>query len=246
MDQVQKLLPTFDDKAEALHYWQSKLEQGLPELQLPCDFSQPSPDRGGTTFRSVVPREIKENLKKLAKAQQASLFMVLFSAFNLLLSRLTGQEEILCRVPAAGRDQPELHPVIGYFVNSIMVKNQVKNGENFVDLLHRVVENTLDAFQYQWYPFEQVVEDLHREMPVTKVSFNMLSMRESEAGTDLEELEAFSSEDITEAKFPLIIRLTEYRNGIEIGWDGQKALFKPSSLERMARQYIELLKTISH
>jgi non-ribosomal peptide synthetase component F len=172
--------------------------------------------------------------------------MILFSAFNRYLSALTGQEDIVCRVPAAGRDQPALQDIMGYLVNSIFLKTRVKHNERFVDLLHRVTENTLEAFRHQWYPFEQVLETLGREYPGIIVSFNMLNMQEKEAETDLEQWDSSFIGDTGEVKFALILRITVYRNGIEIFWNTQKSLFKPAALEKMARQYVQVLEIISN
>jgi tyrocidine synthetase-3 len=232
-------------REEVLNYWRNKFEKGFPVLQLPFDRNGDPNDRSGITFRSVVPPGIKKSLQLLGETHHTSLFMILFSAFNRLLSTISGQGDIVCRVPAASRDQPAVQAIMGYLVNHVILKNQVKDNERFTDLLHRVTENTLEAFRYQWYPFEQVLENLGREYPCITVSLNMLTMQESEAETDLEQWDSFFTEDTGDVKLPLNLRVTLYRNGIEIIWNAQKSLFKPATLEKMARQYVRVLKKIS-
>jgi bacitracin synthase 3 len=233
------------EKANARRYWSKKLEEGFPVLQLPSDLSGDPENRGGVTFRSVVPGYIGAPLKNLAKSHHTTLFMVLFSAFNLLMFRLSGQRDIVCRVPGAGREQPAVHNIVGNFVSAVIVKNHIGENEEFVDLLHRVAGNILEAWRHQFPPPEQVLEDLQAEYARIKVSFNMLTMRESEAAADLEQPDSFYIEDITDTSFPLTVLITEYRDGMEILWDGQKAFFKPSTLERMARGYLEVLQAIT-
>jgi len=232
-------------REKVLKYWRRKMEQGFPRLKLPLEPNGNREDRKGITFRTAVPQEIKRPLQQLGKDRQVSLFMILYSAFNLLLARITGQEEIVCRLPAAGRDIPEFQTLMGYLVNSVIVKNRVDNNESFVELLQRVTQNTLEAFQFQWHPLELVLETLGKEMPQLEVSFNMLTMRETEAEMDMDQWDTYYTEDLIDVKLPLTIRITVYHNGIEFLWNAQRSLLKPAVLENIAREYSEILKMIS-
>lgn len=238
-------------KQGAHRYWVNKLKEGLPTLRLPFDFtgSGPGEDNSGIAYRSVIESETKRKLHELAGDYNTSLFIVLFSAFNLLLARISGQEEIVCRLPTAGRNHHMLHPIVGYFVSPIFVHTHVNNKdeENFVDFLQRVNENTMEAFNYQWYPLELVFEELQLKYPApdATVSFNMLNIVENTAMTELTNLDSFHLEQVIEEKFPLTIQLLEHRNGIEIRWRYKKRLFKAGTIERSAALYKELLQKIA-
>ncbi len=234
--------PAVGEKAHK--YWQGKLEEGFPPLRLPYDYPENPhhPDNTGAAYRFVICRDTRERLKTLAADHHTSLFIVMFSLLNLLLARLSGQKDIVCRIPTGGRHHISMHPIVGYFINPIFVKNRVEDNDenNFIDFLHRVDANTLEAFQHQWYPLERVVEEHRLPYPDVAISFNMLNMIEGTALTDLDNFDSFHSERITEEKFPLILQFIEFRNGIEMFLRYRKALFKPSTIERMVAQYKEL------
>lgn len=231
-------------REEVLNHWRSEFEKGFPPLRLPRDRNGDPENLQGITFRSVVPPGMTKSLRQLAKAHETSLFMIMFSAFNRYLSVLTHRAEIVSRVPTAGRDRPEVQDMMGYLVNPVIIKNRVEKNEPFTNLLHRVTENTLAAFRHQWYPFEKVLADLDRENPGTDVSFNMLTMQEGLAETDLDRWDSFFTGETAEVKIPLTLRIILYRNGIEIFWNGQKSLIKPNVLEKMARDYLRELEGI--
>ena len=229
---------------KAQGYWKTKLEQGFPPLRLPCDYPENSDcqDNTGIAYRFVIRGDLRQKLKTLAAEHHTSLFMVLFAVLNLLLARLSGQKDILCRIPTASRHHASLHPVVGYFINPIFVKNRVedKDDKNFADFLRRVDANTLEAFQHQWYPLEQVLEAQQWKYPETMLSFNMLNMFAGAETTDLDDFASFHRERLTDEKFPLILQLIEFRNGIEFFCRYKKALFKPSTIEGLAARYEEM------
>jgi amino acid adenylation domain-containing protein len=231
---------------KAHQYWKSKLEEGFPPLCLPCNHPKNSlhPENTGAGYRFVISQDMQKRLKTLAAHHHTSLFVVMFSVLNLLLARLSGQKDIVCRIPTAVRNHLSLHPVVGYFLNPIFIKNRVEDNDekNFPGLLQRVDANTLEAFQHQWYPLERVVEQHRLKYPEITISFNMLNMFSAGTiATHLENFESFHSESVTVEKFPLILQFIEFRNGIEMFLRYKKALFTASTIEGMATQYVELL-----
>jgi tyrocidine synthetase-3 len=235
--------PAASEKAH--EYWKSKLEEGFPPLRLPCDYraNQHQSEKTGKAYRFVIPRDTQKRLKALAAGYHTSLFIVMFSVLNILLARLSGQKDIVCRIPTAVRHHLSLHPIVGYFINPIFVKNRVEDNDdkNLVDFLQRVDANTLEALQHQWYPLEQIVEEHQLKYPDITISVNMLNVFAGTAETDLDNLNSFHSKLVTDEKFPLILQFIEFRNGIEMFLRYKKALFKPSIIERMVTQYKELL-----
>ncbi len=238
---------TVNEKAH--HYWKSKLEQGFPPLQLPFDFlaSADEHDNKSFTYRTVIDMELKQRLKKLGANNHTSLFMVMFSAINLLFSRLVNQKDIVLRIPTSGRDHVSLHPVVGRFTNPIFIRNRLeeKADKNFIDVLHRVNGCTLEALQHQWYPLELILEELQMEYPDFIVSFNMLNMYEGTAARDLDNFDSFHRERVTGEVFPITVQILEYRNAVEIIWSYQQKFFKPAAIEDMAGRFKEMLNEIT-
>jgi hypothetical protein len=223
-------------REKAYNYWLHKLQAGFPPLVLPFDNHGREEDHSGNFYRMVIPNPIKLKLKKITETNRTTLFMVLFSIFNRLLAMFSGQDEIVCRIPSAGREHAATIGIVGYFINPIFVKNHVDIKEPFTDLLHRLETRILEAFRHQFYPIELLVEELGLAyLPVT-VSFNMLNTAEIHTGTDLENFSSYHKENITDLKFPLSLQISEYKNSIEINWNYRKAILKPQTVELMASQ----------
>jgi len=232
-------------REEAQGYWKKIIESGFPKLKLPYYYHGSQENRTGAAFRCVVNRDIKHNLHRLAQENRTTLFTVLFSIYNLLLAYLSGQEEIPVTIINAGRQHQSLHMIVGYFINPVIVKTRVDLEDDFKELLSNVNKNVLEAFQHQNYPFELAADDLGIEYPDISTAFNLLNMQDISIGMEMESMESYHLEERQEAKFPLVLMLTEYRNGIEISWEYQKSLFKPGTIEAVAEKYIQLMTEIT-
>src|SRR5207244_10509493 len=119
-------------------------------------------NRGGIVHH-IVPIETLESIKALSRRENATLFMTLLAAFNVLLHRYTRQEDILIGSPIAGRTRTETEELIGFFVNTLVLRAQLRDDMSFTDLLKQVRETTLGAYAHQDLPFEKLVETLHPE-----------------------------------------------------------------------------------
>jgi molybdopterin/thiamine biosynthesis adenylyltransferase/acyl carrier protein len=241
------------ETGESAHrYWRQKLKEGFSPLRLPYDFkeNEDTPrdnDNRGIIYRGVIEAELKEALRELAAKHRTSLFMVMFSLFNLLLARLSGQKDIVCRIPTAGRNHASLHPVVGHLMNPIFVKNRVEDNDesNFINFLRGVDANTREALQHQWYPIERALEDLQAAYPEVTASFNMLNMYEGAVEIDLENFDSFHRERAADERFPLTLQVIEYRNAVEFFWRYQNTLFKPDTIEHMAARYNQLIERVT-
>ena len=114
----------------------------------------------GAQHRFVVSRRIGDALVGLARREAMTLFMALLAAFEVLLSRYTGQEDLLVGTPVAGRSRPELEGLIGFFVNTLVLRGDLSGDPTVRELLGRVRETCLDAYTHQDLPFERLVEEL--------------------------------------------------------------------------------------
>ncbi|MDQ1742815.1 MAG: hypothetical protein QOE23_1154 [Pseudonocardiales bacterium] len=142
---------------ELRRYWTAQLG-GMPALQLPGDAGRPARRTPrGATLRIRLPRELTDRIEALARQQQASAFMVLLAALDVLLFRLSGQFDIAVSSPVTGRERPEVKGLIGYFVNTLILRSDLSGDPTFTELLGRVRGTCLDAYRHQDLPFDEVV-----------------------------------------------------------------------------------------
>src|SRR5262249_53577818 len=160
-----------------VQYWREQLA-GIPErLELPADRPRPVIQTFAADFHSIrLNAEKLAELKQLGQEHQASLYMTLLSGFAVLMSRYSGQDDIVVGSPIANRQEAQLEKLIGFFVNSLVMRVRLKAGESFSELLGDVRRATLEAYQHQDIPFERLVEELGVERslnttPVFQVSF---------------------------------------------------------------------------
>ncbi|MFN6513547.1 MAG: amino acid adenylation domain-containing protein [Nostoc sp. CreGUA01] len=155
--------------ATKLKYWKQQLSGDLPVLQLPTDRPRPTV----TTFAGAkqyftLSTTLTNALKQLSKQQDATLFMSLLAAFNILLYRYTHEEDILIGSPIANRNRAELEGMLGLFVNTLVLRNNLSGNPTFSELLHRIRQVTLDAYAHQDLPFEILVEELQPERDLSR------------------------------------------------------------------------------
>ncbi|PMB24660.1 non-ribosomal peptide synthetase, partial [Fischerella thermalis CCMEE 5319] len=155
--------------ADQLNYWKQQLQGELPVLQLPTDRPRPNV----TTFTGAkeyftFSAALTDALRQLSQREDATLFMSLLAAFNVLLYRYTDQEDILIGSPIANRNRAELEGMLGLFVNTLVLRNNLSGNPSFRELLHRVREMTLDAYAHQDLPFEMLVEELQPERDLSR------------------------------------------------------------------------------
>jgi amino acid adenylation domain-containing protein len=160
-------------------YWQTQLEGELPVLSLPADHPRPPiQTSNGDEVEFVISAEITQGLKAVAKAEGATLFMVLFTAFQILLHRYSGQSEIITGSPTFGRNKAEFAKVVGDFINMIPLRVDFTGDPTFKDLLARVRQVILNGLEHQDFPFPQMVARMggHRDAsrsPIFQVTFDV-------------------------------------------------------------------------
>jgi hypothetical protein len=177
-----------------LSYWKQQLA-GIPDLlDLPSDKPRPKElTYHGASYHSSFSKEIKDKLNELAQGHQVSLFMTLLAAFQVLLYRYTGQRDVVVGSPIANRHTRETEDLIGFFVNTLALRTTFEGNETFIDVLLKVKETTLQAYQHQDVPFEQLVDHLNvsRELnrnPVFQVDVYFRNCTQKEGGLALKYL----------------------------------------------------------
>jgi non-ribosomal peptide synthetase component F len=142
-------------------YWKKEFEAAAPVVNLPFDYPRPAVQSfDGFTIGFGLGTEETNRLKALALTQEATLFMIILSIYYVLLSKLSGQEDIVVGTPTAGRKHPDLHPIIGMFLNTLALRNYPSVHKTFSLFLQEIKERTLAAFENQDYPFEDLVEQV--------------------------------------------------------------------------------------
>src|SRR5690606_23761543 len=235
--------PTLEKQLE---YWRARLES-LPVLRLPTDRPRPS----AATFRGAyhewqVPAELTRRIGALAGAHRCTPFMVLLAAFKVLLSRYTGQEDIVVGAPIANRNRAEIEPLIGFFVNTLVLRTDLAGDPTFREVLGRVREVTLGAYAHQDLPFEMLVEELQPERdlsrnPLFQVIFQLFSTPAGHAaasaeGGPLPEIQRGNS------KFDLRFDLWETARGFRGQLEYSTDLFERTTAERMVEHFLLLLE----
>jgi hypothetical protein len=236
---------------QQLAYWKPALA-GLPVLELPTDRPRPAVAsfRGGRTSFEID-AQLTRKLKELGRTERATLFMVLLAAFQVLLYRYSGQEDIAVGTPIAGRVRPELGGLIGFFVNTLVLRGDLSGDPSFSEYLERVRGRALEAYAHQDLPFEKLVEELKpkRDLsrnPLFQVALAMQNTPPGELRLEGLEVEALSDREFgnESAKFDLQFSVTEVGGELSARVEYALDLFDASTIERMVGHWRVLLEAI--
>ncbi|HEX2081841.1 MAG TPA: amino acid adenylation domain-containing protein, partial [Longimicrobium sp.] len=238
-------------RAEALDrqlaYWKRQLAgvQGL--LELPTDRPRPaSPSFGGGTVPVRVGAAVVDRLRALGRSEGATLYMTVLAAFQLLLSKHAGSDDVVVGGAVAGRAQREVEELIGFFANTLVLRTGLGGDPAFREALRRVRETVLGAYEHQDVPFERLVAELQPERspghsPLFQVMF---SLGDADAGLPAGETPAVEAE-ITTAKFDLTLAFAADAGGLNGVLEYSTDLFDRATAERMAAQLGRVLEQVA-
>ena len=231
------------------NYWKKKLEDITP-LQLPTDYARP-PIKGvkGNSVEFNLNKELSDQLQTFCSRQEATLFMTLLAAFNVLLYRYSGQEDICVGTSIANRNQKEIEELIGFFVNTLALRNQVKSNESFIELLQQVRDTTMEAYENQDVPLEKLVEMVVKERdssrnPLFQV---MLVMQNASKAQQLylgDVQLSFDEFENNTAKFDITFFIKETPDGFQGNVHYATDLYKEETINRMVGHFKTLLDAI--
>jgi amino acid adenylation domain-containing protein len=235
---------------EGLRYWKEQLA-GIPErLELPTDRARPAEQtfEAEAVYVSLSSEQVK-GLKRLSRENQATLYMSLLAAFGVVLSRYSGQEDVVVGSPIANRQEAQLEEMIGFFVNSLVMRVQVKGEMSFRELLQQVRQTALGAYQHQDIPFERLVEELSPQRSLNQTPLFQVSFALQNAPWKPQQLRALEVErvrrDGMQVRFDLEVHAWERGEGIEITWLYNRDLFDRWRMEQMARHYVRVLEAVT-
>ncbi|MBW4636662.1 MAG: amino acid adenylation domain-containing protein [Gloeocapsa sp. UFS-A4-WI-NPMV-4B04] len=220
-----------------LSYWKQRLSN-LPVLELPTD----KPRSAVQTFKGAkqfftLSKELSEALKALSQQEDVTLFMTLLAAFKAMLHRYTNQDDIVVGSVIANRNRPEIEPLIGFFVNSLVLRTDHSGNPTFRELLARVREVTLGAYAHQDLPFEKLVEVLNPERTLSRSPLFEVMFTLNNAPIPLLELGDLTITpleiDSGIAKFDLDLSLTDTEQGLTGYVEYDTNLFEAATIARM-------------
>ncbi|NTX50273.1 non-ribosomal peptide synthase/polyketide synthase [Myxococcus sp. CA039A] len=232
-----------------IDFWRMTLAGAPPLLELPTDRPRP-PVRAyrGATHAVALPRQLSESIKALSQKEGATPFMVLLAAFQTLLARTSGQDDLCVGTPVAGRTRTEVEGLIGFFVNTLVLRTSVAGDPSFLELLGRVREVTLAAYTHQDVPLDKLVEQLHPERslshpPLFQVVFALQNAPTAELTLPGLVLRALPTESQA-AKFDLALSLREGPDGFDGFIEYDTDLFDAETISRMEDQLRVLLQGV--
>lgn len=246
------------------NYWQQQLAGEIPVLDLPTDRPRPPLQTyAGASHSFKLSAELTQRIKALAVAHKATLYMTLLAAFQVLLYRYTGQEDILVGSPTFGRSWSEFSEIVGYFVNPVILRSQLSGNPTFTEFLSQVRSTVLGALAHQDYPFPLLVERLQpnrdaSHSPLFQVSFafqkpqlceeivKLLTLSETEFRVDWGglELEPFEIAQ-QEGQFDLTLEMVEVEESLFGVLKYNTDLFNATTIARMQGHFQTLLEAIA-
>jgi amino acid adenylation domain-containing protein len=231
-----------------LSYWKQRL-RNLPTLQLPTDYPRPAiQSHSGAYEVLVLSGELTEGLKEQSRRQGATLFMLLLAAFKVLLHRYSGQEDIVVGCPIANRNRAEIEGLIGFFVNSLVIRTELSGNPSFLELVARVRQVALGAYAHQDLPFEKLVEELEPERDLSRNPLFQVMFAFQNAPMpplDIGDLRlSLMWVDPLAARFDLETHVWEGPEGLEIFFVYSADLFAAFTIRRIARHFRILLEGI--
>jgi amino acid adenylation domain-containing protein len=231
--------------ARQLAFWRQQLS-GVAVLDLPTDRPRPVLPLAASGQRTVlVPPGLTRQLRSFSRGRGCTPFMALLAAFQALLHRYTGQEDVAVGSPVANRNRGEVEPLIGFFINMLVLRTDLAGDPSFEELVERVRRIAIDAYAHQDLPFEKLVEELRpdrdlRRTPLFQVSFQLLNV--PTASLDLPGLAPRPLElGARSAKFDLDLALREREEGLDGLLDYDADLFDPATMERLLSHLESLL-----
>ncbi|NIM12655.1 MAG: amino acid adenylation domain-containing protein, partial [Candidatus Aminicenantes bacterium] len=232
-------------------YWLDRFRGEVPVLDLPLDFPRPAVQSfAGSRIYFEIGKEETGALKRMALEERATLFMVLLAVTNILLSKLSGQQDIVIGTPIAGRRNADMQKMIGMFVNTLALRNEPGDELCFSEFLRDLKGHTLAAFENQEYPFEELVEkvSLDRDVsrnPLFDVMMVLQNFAEFQEKSRVRKIIGKEAVELTTTKFDLTLEAVEAGSRLILIFNYCTALFKPQTIERFITYFKNIIKEIT-
>jgi amino acid adenylation domain-containing protein len=234
-------------------YWLSRFEGEIPVPDLPIDYPRPTVQRfEGSSLGFEIKTGETSALKKLALDRGGTLYMVLLAIYNIFLSKLSRQECIIVGAPVAGRRHAQLQGIIGMFINTLALTNYPLPGKSFQTFLDELKQTTLEAFENQDYPYEELIDRLSGKItrdtarnPLFDVTFLLQSVGVDMARVQIPGLDIRPYEFPTyTAKFDLSLEVIETNETLSFTFEYSTALFKEKTIQRFAACFKQIINHV--
>jgi amino acid adenylation domain-containing protein len=233
---------------EQLDYWKQQLANA-PVLELPADRPRPPvPTYGGAYESFELDQELTAALNELSRRLDATLFMTLMAAWQVLLHRYSGQSDIVVGTPIANRRQAETEDLIGFFVNMLAIRTDLSGNPTFRELVVRVRETALGAYAHQSLPFEKLIEELQPERdashtPLVQVVLALQNAPQADL-TTLDLKLSYMAVDTSTAKFDIVINVYEIDDELLVVFTYSTDLFDASTMQRLGHHFKAMLAAV--
>ncbi|WP_415273475.1 amino acid adenylation domain-containing protein [Bacillus siamensis] len=230
-------------------YWLHVFRDEIPVLNMPADYPRPQiQSNEGHRYGFALEPELTQKLRVLAKENGVTMYMLLLGAYTALLSKYTGQEDIIVGSPIAGRHHEDLKNIVGMFVNTLAMRNYPKQEIKFADYLKEIKDNTLNAYDNQDYQFDELVEKLNLQRDISRnalfdTMFSFHSPTETSFGVNELTFEPINI-DFDIAKFDLSLSAIDFSDHIKFDLEYCTELFKESTIKRFSSHMNNLLQAI--
>ncbi len=230
-------------------FWEKLYDSDIPMLDLPLDRQRPLLQSfAGDAVSITLERELSQAIISLSTTAESSLFMFLIASVNVLLYKYSGQGDIVIGTPVAGREHPDLEEQIGFYVNTLPLRNQLSADDRFSEVLENVKSNTLKAYEHQSYPFDLLVEslDLRRDLSRSPLFDVMVALHASDHElVDNEYIRPLEVKSVS-SKFDITFNFHLTKNGtIRLEITYSTALFNKDRMERALEHYRNIAKAVS-
>ncbi|MED1944045.1 MULTISPECIES: tyrocidine non-ribosomal peptide synthetase TycB [Brevibacillus] len=233
-------------------YWLHTFAGDISAVDLQTDYPRPAVKSfEGSHIALSTGHQLRDALLELATETKTTLFMVLLAAYNVLLSKYSGQDDIIVGTPISGRSRSELAPVVGMFVNTLAIRNKPTSEKTFKEFLMEVKQNALDAYDHQDYPFESLVEKLGIQRdpgrnPLFDTMFILQTDELDQKTLDQLVYRHYESDSAPAiAKFDLSFHMTDRETDLFLRLEYSTKLFKKDTVDRMSRHFLQILKSIA-
>ena len=234
---------------EDIAYWSEKLRNISSLLPLQTDYPRPQIQKSnGNSIQYDLADKTAKDLFAFAKREKSTVFMVLLSCFNIVISRHTGEKDILLGTPISGRNNLKTEPLIGYLSNTLVLRNQINDKLSFRQFLRVVSDNVLDAYDHQDLPFEKLIEILNPERslnasPLFQVFFSFQNKSKSNGMKNIT-IEPFRVKKYT-SKFDICIEIEEHETGVSIEIEYSTCLFDIMTIEKLYTHFCQVIECIT-
>lgn len=234
---------------QLLGYWKGQLGDAPTVLELPTDRPRPQVHSfRGASHNFELSSELKHRLDELNQREGVTMFMTLLAAFNTLLSRYSGQDDVVVGTPIANRSRREIEGLIGFFVNTLALRTDLSGDPSFKDLLARVCEAAIGAYIHQDMPFDRLVDELQPARNLNRQPlFQVMIVHQSAQAATLElpglTISSLETQNET-SQFDLILLIAEWPGGFGASFKYNTDIFDAATIERMAGHFQTLLEGI--